>query len=43
MNKSQTAPGDNVLDAAFFRAYQDLADPDKERVREIVEAWAKKE
>ncbi len=43
MSKSQKAPGDNVLDDAFFRNYQSLDDQDKERLREIVKAWGPKE
>jgi len=43
MSKSEKAPSDNVLDEVFFRDYQDLDDQDKERLREIVKAWGKKE
>jgi len=43
MSKSLKAPSDNVLDEAFFRDYQDLDDQDRERLREIVKAWGKKE
>jgi transcriptional regulator with XRE-family HTH domain len=43
MSKSENAPSDNVLNEAFFRDYQDLDDQDKERLREIVKAWGKKE
>lgn len=43
MNKSQKVPSETVLDDAFFRAYQDLDDFSKKRVRDIVEAWGKKE
>lgn len=43
MSKSQKAPGDNVLDEAFFRDYQGLDAPTKERIRELVKVWGKKE
>lgn len=43
MSKSQRAPGDNVLDEAFFRDYQSLDSKDKDRLREMVKAWGRKE
>jgi transcriptional regulator with XRE-family HTH domain len=43
MSKSQAAPDEDVLDVAFFREYQGLDDKDKERLRDIVAAWGKKE
>lgn len=43
ISSSNAVPGDEVLDQAFFREYQGLDQPDKERIREIVKAWGKKE
>ena len=43
MSKSQQPPSDTVLDAAFFRVYQDLDEPTKEKIRELVKVWGKKE
>jgi transcriptional regulator with XRE-family HTH domain len=41
MNKSQKAPDDDVLDAAFFREFKNLKDEDKDRLRDLVKAWGK--
>lgn len=43
MSKSQKPPSDTVLDAAFFRDYQDLDETTKEKIRELVKVWGKKE
>jgi transcriptional regulator with XRE-family HTH domain len=43
MNNSQSTPDESVLDKAFFREYQGLDDKDKDRIREMVKAWGKKE
>jgi transcriptional regulator with XRE-family HTH domain len=43
MSKSQKSPDDSVIDKAFFRDYQGLSDKDKERLRDLVRAWGKKE
>jgi len=43
MSKSQKPPSDTVLDAAFFREYQDLDETTKEKIRELVNVWGKKE
>jgi len=43
MSKSQKPPSDTVLDQAFFRDYQDLDETTKERIRELVKVWGKKE
>ena len=42
MDTSQKQPSEAVLDDAFFRAYQDLDDDSKRRLRAIAEAWGKK-
>lgn len=43
MSSIESAPGEDVLDQAFFREYQELDDPTKERLRELVKVWGKKE
>jgi transcriptional regulator with XRE-family HTH domain len=43
MSKSQKAPGDDVLDAAFFREFQSLDDKTKDRLRDLVKLWGAKE
>ncbi|MBA5864878.1 MAG: helix-turn-helix domain-containing protein [Nitrospira sp. CR1.1] len=37
------APNEDVLDQAFFREYQDLDESTKEKLRELVKIWGKKE
>jgi transcriptional regulator with XRE-family HTH domain len=36
-------PGEDVLDKAFFRDYQNLDESTKEKIRELVNIWRKKE
>lgn len=43
MSKSQSPPSDTVLDAAFFRDFQELDETTKEKIRELVKVWGKKE
>ena len=43
VSASNAAPGEDVLDQAFFREYQDLDDSTKEKLRELVKVWGKKE
>jgi transcriptional regulator with XRE-family HTH domain len=43
MSRSQKAPGESVLDQAFFRDYQDLDETTKQKIRELVKLWGKKE
>lgn len=43
LSKSPKPPSDSVIDEAFFRDYQELEDKDKERLRNIVKDWTKKE
>lgn len=43
MSKSQNPPSDTVLDAAFFRDFQELDETTKEKIRELVKVWGKKE
>lgn len=37
------APGEDVLDQAFFRDYQGLDDKTKEKLRDLVKLWGNKE
>jgi len=41
IDESESKPGDDVVDAAFFRRYRKLDQPVKERIREIMEVLAK--
>jgi transcriptional regulator with XRE-family HTH domain len=43
MSKSQKAPGESVLDDAFFRDYQNLDETTKKKIRDLVDVWGKKE
>jgi transcriptional regulator with XRE-family HTH domain len=43
MSKSQKAPGESVLDDAFFRDYQNLDETTRKKIRELVDLWGKKE
>lgn len=43
LDSSKRAPTDEVIDAAFFREYQGLDEPTKERIRELVKVWGQKE
>ena len=43
MSKSQKAPGEAVLDDAFFRDYQNLDETTKKKIRDLVDMWGKKE
>lgn len=42
MSKSQKAPGESVVDQAFFRDYQDLDETTKSKLRDLVQLWGKK-
>jgi transcriptional regulator with XRE-family HTH domain len=42
MSKSQMAPGESVLDEAFFRDYQNLDETTKKKIRDLVDLWGKK-
>ena len=39
MSDTQAAPDEKVADEAFFRKFQRLSDPDKKRIRKILDAW----
>lgn len=43
VSATKTAPSEDVLDQAFFREYQDLDESTKEKLRELVKVWGKKE
>lgn len=43
LDQTQATPGEEVLDTAFFREYRDLDQDVKERIRELVKVWGKKE
>lgn len=43
LSTSKSAPSDDVLDTAFFRDYQDLDVSTKERIRDLVKVWGKKD
>ena len=42
MNSSESSPEDSVLDDAFFRAFQGLDEPTKDKFRELMDVWKKK-
>lgn len=43
ISDTKAAPGEDVLDQAFFREYQGLDEPTKEKLRDLVKLWGKKE
>lgn len=43
LDESQRSPGEDVLDNAFFRDFRDLDPDSKERIRDLVRVWSKKE
>jgi transcriptional regulator with XRE-family HTH domain len=43
ISATKAAPGKDVLDQAFFREYQGLDDDVKEKLRDLVKLWGKKE
>ncbi|UVT17055.1 MAG: helix-turn-helix transcriptional regulator [Nitrospira sp.] len=43
ISATKAAPNEEVLDQAFFRDYKDLDDPTKEKLRELVKVWGKKD
>ena len=43
VSPTKAAPGKDVLDQAFFREYQELDERTKQRLRELVKVWGKKE
>jgi transcriptional regulator with XRE-family HTH domain len=43
VSTTKVAPGEEVLDQAFFRDYQGLDESTKGKLRELVKLWGKKE
>jgi hypothetical protein len=43
VSAAKGAPGEDVLDQAFFRDYQGLNEETKEKLRELVKLWGNKE
>jgi len=43
MSTTKAAPGKDVLDQAFFSEYQGLDESTKEKLRELVKVWGKRE
>ncbi|TAJ95938.1 MAG: helix-turn-helix domain-containing protein [Gammaproteobacteria bacterium] len=43
VSTTKAAPGEDVLDQAFFRTYQGLDEATKEKLRDLVKVWDKKE
>ena len=43
VSTTKVAPGKEVLDQAFFRAYQSLDETTKEKLRDLVKVWGKRE
>ena len=39
VSSPESSPGDKVADEAFFRKYQLLPDPEKKKLRKILDAW----
>lgn len=42
LSEKQGAPTGSVIDQAFFRDYQDLDEPTKKKLRDLVEMWGSK-
>lgn len=43
VSSTKASPSEEVLDKAFFREYQGLDESTKEKLRELVKVWGKKE
>lgn len=39
LTESAATPDEAVLDEAFFRKYKNMSEPDKKRIRKILDAW----
>lgn len=39
LTESATTPDEQVLDEAFFRKYKTMSEPDKKKIRKILDAW----
>lgn len=39
LTKSSATPDEAVLDEAFFRKFKAMSEPDKKKIRKILDAW----
>ena len=39
LTESAATPDEAVLDEAFFRKYKNMSEPDKKKIRKILDAW----
>ena len=39
LSDSTTGPDGDVIDEAFFRKYKTMSEPDKRKIRRIIDAW----
>ena len=39
LTESAATPDEQVLDEAFFRKYKNMSEPDKKKIRKILDAW----
>lgn len=39
LTESTTTPDEAVLDEAFFRKFKAMSEPDKKKIRKILDAW----
>lgn len=39
LSDSTASPDEEVIDEAFFRKYKTMSEPDKKKIRKILDAW----
>lgn len=39
LTESSATPDESVLDEAFFRKFKAMSEPDKKKIRKIIDAW----
>ena len=39
LSDSTSSPDEEVIDEAFFRKYKNMSEPDKKKIRKIIDAW----
>ena len=39
LTETAATPDEQVLDEAFFRKYKTMSEPDKKKIRKILDAW----
>lgn len=39
MSGAEPTPDESVIDEAFFRKYKSMSEPDKKKLRKILDAW----